>query len=205
MPGQLSTHWNSTVAYNPERSLQRGPAATNEPEYKLLNLNTSSAPKVTIIGAGIVGISAAVFLQRAGFRVTVIDRLPPGQGCSFGNAGGVAFAEIVPPIRPRILLKIPGWLLDPLGPLTIRWSYLPRLLPWLLAAGRNGLPDRVRAITAARAALATHVVSDFETLLGLREPMAFSSGAIRCACSTALSSSRRRHPNAGSRRPTATR
>ena len=119
----------------------------------------------TIIGAGIIGISTAAFLQRAGFQVTVIDRVPPGEGCSFGNAGGLAFAEVVPPIHPRILLKIPGWLIDPLGPLTIRWSYLPKALPWLLAAGRNAMPARVKAITEARANLGLRVISDFETLL----------------------------------------
>jgi FAD dependent oxidoreductase len=84
-----------------------------------------TTPHATIIGAGIVGMSTAAFLQRTGYRVTVIDRLSPGQGCSFGNAGGLAFAEIYPAIHPRILLKIPGWLMDPLGPLTVRWSYLP--------------------------------------------------------------------------------
>jgi D-amino-acid dehydrogenase len=120
---------------------------------------------ITIIGAGIIGISAAAFLQRAGHKVTVIDRVPPGDGCSFGNAGGVAFAEIVPHMHPRVLLKIPGWLLDPLGPLTIRWSYLPKALPWFLAAGRNALPDRMRKITAGRAALGLRAVSDFDTLL----------------------------------------
>ncbi len=119
----------------------------------------------TIIGAGIVGMSAAAFLQRSGYKVTVIDRLPPGEGCSFGNAGGLAFAEITPTIHPRVLMKIPGWLMNPLGPLTIRWSYLPKALPWFLAAGRNAMPDRVKAITEARAALALRVVSDFETLL----------------------------------------
>jgi D-amino-acid dehydrogenase len=119
----------------------------------------------TIIGAGIVGVSAAAFLQREGYKVTIIDRLPPGEGCSFGNAGGLAFAEIVPTVHPRMLLKIPRWLMDPLGPLTIRWSYLPRALPWFMALARNSMPDRVRAITAARADLALRVVSDFETLL----------------------------------------
>ncbi|MBI2719376.1 MAG: FAD-binding oxidoreductase [Rhizobiales bacterium] len=124
-----------------------------------------TSPHATIIGAGIVGISTAAFLQRAGFAVTVIDRVPPGEGCSFGNAGGIAFAEVVPTVHPRILLKIPGWLMDPLGPLTIRWSYLPKALPWFLAAGRNAMPDRVKAITAARASLGLRVVADFETLL----------------------------------------
>ena len=124
-----------------------------------------SKPHATVIGAGIVGISSAAFLERAGYRVTIIDRLPPGEGCSFGNAGGVAFAEVVPSIHPRILLKIPGWLMDPLGPLTIRWSYLPKALPWFLAAGRNAMPSRVKAITEARASLALRVVADFETLM----------------------------------------
>ena len=124
-----------------------------------------TAPHATIIGAGIIGMSTAAFLQRAGFQVTVIDRVPPGEGCSFGNAGGLAFSEIVPAIHPRVLLKIPGWLIDPLGPLTIRWSYLPKALPWFMAAGRNAMPDRVKAITEARANLGLRVIGDFETLL----------------------------------------
>jgi D-amino-acid dehydrogenase len=122
-------------------------------------------PHAMIIGAGIVGISTAAFLQRAGYRVTVVDRLAPGDGCSFGNAGGLAFAEIMPTIHPNVFTKIPGWLLDPVGPLTIRWSYLPKALPWFMAAARNGMPARVKSITAARAELALRVVSDFETLL----------------------------------------
>ena len=122
-------------------------------------------PSATIIGAGIVGVSAAAFLQREGYKVTIVDRVPPGEGASFGNAGGLAFAEIVPTVHPHMLMKIPGWLMDPLGPLTIRWSYLPKALPWFLSLARNSLPDRVKAITAARADLAMRVVSDFETLL----------------------------------------
>lgn len=119
----------------------------------------------TIIGAGIVGVSAAAFLQREGYKVTIVDRVPPGEGCSFGNAGGLAFAEIVPTVHPRMLMKIPGWLMDPLGPLTIRWSYLPKAMPWFMSLARNSMPDRVKAITAARADLALRVVSDVETLL----------------------------------------
>src|SRR5262245_8602961 len=126
---------------------------------------TQSKSHATIIGAGIVGISTAAFLQRAGFCVTVIDRVPPGEGCSFGSAGGIAFCEIVLMMHPRILMKVPGWLMDPLGPLTIRWSYLPKALPWFMAAGRNAMPDRVKAITEARANLALRAVSDLESLL----------------------------------------
>jgi D-amino-acid dehydrogenase len=96
-----------------------------------------SQPSVAIVGAGIIGVSCAAFLQREGFAVTLIDRVPPGEGCSFGNAAGIVACAVEPTIHPRILTKIPGWLLDPLGPLTIRWSYLPKALPWLLAAGRQ--------------------------------------------------------------------
>ncbi len=124
-----------------------------------------TTPHATIIGAGIIGVSAALFLQREGFRVTMIDRLPPGEGCSFGNAGGVAFAEILPTVRGSVLPKIPGWLLDPLGPLTVRWRYLPKALPWFLRAANTTLPSRQRDITAARAALGLRAMSDFETLL----------------------------------------
>jgi glycine/D-amino acid oxidase-like deaminating enzyme len=126
-----------------------------------------TAPHVTIVGAGMVGMSTAAFLRRSGCAVTVIDRVLPGEGCSFGNAGGIAFAEVKPMIHLRVLLKVPGWLLDPLGPLTIRWSYLPKALPWFLAAGRNAYPSRVREITVARAALSHRAVSDLETLLGM--------------------------------------
>jgi D-amino-acid dehydrogenase len=125
-----------------------------------------SQPSVAIVGAGIIGVSCAAFLQREGFAVTLIDRVPPGEGCSFGNAAGVVACAVEPTIHPRILTKIPGWLLDPLGPLTIRWSYLPKALPWLLAAGRQAMPDRVRFITEARAALGLRAVADFKTLLG---------------------------------------
>lgn len=120
---------------------------------------------VTVIGAGIVGMATAAFLQRDGFDVTVVDRLPPGEGASFGNAGGIAFGEILPTIHPKIFRKIPGWLIDPLGPLTIRWRYLPKALPWFIAAARNTTAARLKAITEARAALGLRAVADFETLL----------------------------------------
>ncbi len=120
---------------------------------------------VTIIGAGIIGVSAAAFLQRQEFKATVIDRVPPGEGCSFGNAGGIAFAEIMPTIHPKVLRKLPGWLMDPLGPLTIRWRHLPKALPWFLAAARNATPSRFSRITELRAQLGLRAVADFETVL----------------------------------------
>ncbi len=111
---------------------------------------------VVVVGAGIVGMAIAVQLRRDGHRVTVIDRLAPGEGCSSGNAGILAASSCVPLSMPGTLMRVPGWLLDPLGPLAIRWRYLPRLAPWLLRFVREGARARAeRASVALRALLAT--------------------------------------------------
>lgn len=86
---------------------------------------------VVVIGAGIVGVSSAIWLRRAGLDVTVIDRAGPGTGTSHGNAGVLAACAMVPVTSPGLVRKAPGMLMNPDFPLFMRWSYLPRLLPWL--------------------------------------------------------------------------
>ena len=103
---------------------------------------TGGSPHVVVIGAGVVGACCATYLQEQGARVTLIDRQRPGDegASSFGNAGVLAPASLVPTPAPGMLAKAPGWLLKEDGPLSIRWSYLPRLLPWLvrfIKAGRD--------------------------------------------------------------------
>ncbi len=104
---------------------------------------------VTIVGAGIVGIVTASYLQRDGHAVTVVDRAGPGEGCSMGHAGAISPGSCVPLAMPGMLPRIPGWLLDPLGPLVIRWRHVPRVLPWLIRFLRAGSPDRVEEISRA--------------------------------------------------------
>ena len=108
---------------------------------------------ITVIGAGIVGIATASYLRRDGHAVTVVDRAPPGEYCSFGNAGILSPGSCVPIAMPGILGQVPGYLLDPLGPLALRWSYLPRAMPWLMrfvaAADRRrveSIADGLRAL-----------------------------------------------------------
>jgi len=86
--------------------------------------------KITLIGAGIVGITTAAYLRRDGHDVTVVTMHPPGEYCSFGNAGMLNPSGCVPQAMPGVLAKVPGYLTDPLGPLTIRPSYLMKALPW---------------------------------------------------------------------------
>lgn len=85
-----------------------------------------------VIGAGIVGVSAALYLQKDGNQVTLVDGRDPGEGTSKGNASVIATESVVPVATPGILWDVPKMLADPLGPLAIRWSYLPKLAPWLL-------------------------------------------------------------------------
>ena len=121
--------------------------------------------QVTVVGAGIIGLSCALYLQRAGFTVTLIDRQGPGEGCSYGNCGGIAVTEFMPLSQPGHLLKVPGWLLDPLGPLAIKWSYLPQLAPWLLRFISAGRKARVDRAVAAATALCHAAWDDFPPLL----------------------------------------
>ena len=109
--------------------------------------------KVTVIGAGIVGMASAVHLQRDGHDVTVVDRVPPGDGCSFGNAGIFATASMIPVSTPGLIWSVPKYLIDPLGPLSLRWSYLPRMIPWLVSFLCNGSPARMARIADALSTL----------------------------------------------------
>jgi len=108
---------------------------------------------VIIVGAGIVGLATAQKLQEAGRRVTLIDRKGIAREASERNAGGFAFSDIMPLATQGTLGKVPRWLLEPLGPLTIPAGYFPRIFPWLLRFWRAGWPDRVEASITAQAEL----------------------------------------------------
>jgi D-amino-acid dehydrogenase len=97
--------------------------------------------EVAVIGAGIVGACCAGWLQKKGLRVTLIERNAPGEATSFGNAGSLSPTAVLPVAMPGMMRQIPGWLVDPLGPLTVRWSYLPRALPWLVRFLRRANPE----------------------------------------------------------------
>ena len=121
--------------------------------------------RVAVIGAGIIGVNAALAFQEAGAEVALIDRDAPGLGASFGNAGCFAMSETTPISMPGLLWQVPGMLLDPLGPLSLRWGYLPKLAPWLWSFVRAGRRDRVEAIASALKALLGRVNADYQPLL----------------------------------------
>ena len=86
-----------------------------------------------IAGAGIVGVSTGIWLKRfSDAEVTIIDRLPPGEGTSHGNAGVLASCSVAPVTAPGLVGKAPRMLMNPDYPLFLRWGYFPKLIPWLL-------------------------------------------------------------------------
>jgi len=106
----------------------------------------AGAPRrVGVIGAGIVGICAAAWLQRDGNSVFLVDPGNPGEGASFGNAGCLNGSSVTPTAMPGVVRNVPRWLMDPLGPLSLRWQYLPAILPYLARFVGASAPDKVRA------------------------------------------------------------
>jgi D-amino-acid dehydrogenase len=124
----------------------------------------SGPRRIGVIGGGITGISAAIFLRRDGHAVTLFDPGDPGTGTSSGNAGVISTGGIVPTATPYVLKRVPRMLLDPYGPLTIRWRYLPTIAPWLASLVLNGVPSRVEANARAKAALLDHAYDTYRVL-----------------------------------------
>lgn len=89
--------------------------------------------RVGIIGAGIVGTATALSLVRKGHDVTLIDPQVMDRPASYGNGGGLNPSSVVPVTVPGLLTQVPRLVLDPSSPLFLRWSYLPKLLPWLIS------------------------------------------------------------------------
>jgi D-hydroxyproline dehydrogenase len=100
--------------------------------------------KIGIIGAGIQGISNALFLQKKGFSVTIFDKDEPGSpAASYGNAGHFSPYASVPINRPDVLTDVPAMLFSSTGPLALKWNYVPKMIPWFLKFIRNCTTKRM--------------------------------------------------------------
>ncbi len=102
-----------------------------------------------VVGAGIVGVSCALHLQRDGHDVTLLDPRAPGTATSFGNAGGIVTGAVLPNSTPSLWRDLPRMLFSPDSAVRVRWSYLPRLAPWLLRFLLAGRDASVKQISQA--------------------------------------------------------
>ncbi|WP_105101567.1 NAD(P)/FAD-dependent oxidoreductase [Microbulbifer pacificus] len=121
---------------------------------------------MVVIGAGIVGVAVAEQLQYRGHKVTLIDRESPGRGCSYGNAGHFATDVVLPLANMKTILSVPKLLMDPLGPLSIRWSYFHKALPWLMRFAMAAAPGNVERSCQHLRALNGRSIESYDRLLG---------------------------------------
>ena len=129
------------------------------------NTNADAQPPIAVIGAGIVGICCAMYLQQAGQQVVLFDPEEPGSGASSGNAGLIVQGACSPEASQAGAREVLNMLLDPLGALTIRPSHLPRMIPWFLHFLAASRPHRIPKTAAAMYALNRHAVSSFAPLI----------------------------------------
>jgi len=153
----------------------------------------SAKLNITVIGAGIVGVSTAIWLQRDGHAVTLLDKTGVAAGTSYGNAGILASAAVVPVTVPGLFWKAPKMLFDRNQPLFLRWLYLPRLLPFLVKYLKNGTartnakiatgltemmhdsPDQHLALAAGTGA--EKYIDTFDYFYGYKDAQAFAADA----------------------------
>jgi D-amino-acid dehydrogenase len=137
------------------------------PENFLPVPNRKHPRSIGVIGAGIVGLSSALYLQKDGHRVQIIDYRQPGSATSFGNAGAIVTSAIEPTSTPGVLRDIPRYLLDQTSAVRVKWSYLPRVAPWLLRFILESRPARVHHAAASLKPLLAQAYAAHLELAGL--------------------------------------
>ena len=120
---------------------------------------------VAIVGAGIIGVCTALELAERGLKVTIFDPAPVCSKTSYGNAGVISPWTCVPQSMPGLWKQVPGWLIDPDGPVSIRPSYLPKLLPWVIRFLAAGRPQRIDPVAIAMFRLSKGSVAAYKKRL----------------------------------------
>ncbi|PBP68879.1 FAD-binding oxidoreductase [Pseudomonas syringae Cit 7] len=120
---------------------------------------------VAVIGAGVVGVSTALWLRRQGYKVLLIERDAIASGASFGNAGTLAPYGVMPIAQPSILTSLPSLLFSSESPFVINWTRLPKLMPWLLRFLSECRTSRFEANSKALHQILQHVYTGYAPLL----------------------------------------
>lgn len=121
--------------------------------------------KVGVLGAGIVGVCAALELQRRGMYVTLIDRKEPGSETSFGNAGVLAGSSVLPFNNPNIWRALPALLTNRQNGFRYSPSYILKNPRWIVSFLKAAQAKQTPAITSALHALITYSKTLHQELL----------------------------------------
>ncbi|WP_420101948.1 NAD(P)/FAD-dependent oxidoreductase [Bosea sp. (in: a-proteobacteria)] len=118
-----------------------------------------------VLGAGMIGVSCALALQKRGITVTLIDRREPGRETSYGNAGVLAASSIVPLNNPALYGKIAGYLGNRHPALNLSWRRALTQPGWLLRFLWEARPSQARARIAALQSLTADTVTHHRALM----------------------------------------
>lgn len=118
-----------------------------------------------VLGAGMVGVSCALALQKRGIAVTLIDRKPPGRETSYGNAGVLAASSILPLNNPSLYAKIGAYLGNRHPALNLSWRRAFARPGWLLRFLWEARPSQAAARIAALQALTASTVERHRALM----------------------------------------
>ena len=120
---------------------------------------------VIVLGAGIIGVSAALHLQSRGRAVTLVDRRGVAEETSHGNAGLIERSSVIPYAFPRGLPDLIRYGLNRSAPARYDPAFLPRIAGWLFQYWRNSSPDRLAEAAAAMLPLVERCVSEHDRLI----------------------------------------
>ena len=120
---------------------------------------------VLVLGAGIIGVSCALHLQKRGLRVALVDRRGPGEETSYGNAGVIEGNTLFPPAFPGRLSAVLRVALKRATEANYHLSALPKVVPWLLAYRAASRPERLVAFAHAMRPLYARAVAEHAALM----------------------------------------
>ena len=120
--------------------------------------------RIAVVGAGIVGVCSAFFLQKSGFKVTLFDKEDPGTMTSFGHACTFADYANIPVNSPELFRKIPSMLFNSEGPLSVDLLYILQNLPWAFKFFLNCRKDKVEDIAKNLANILQHSRLSYEQI-----------------------------------------
>lgn len=120
---------------------------------------------VLVLGAGMVGVSTALHLQKRGASVVLVDRRGVGEETSYGNAGLIQREGVVPYAFPRDLGLVAQYALNLLPEANLHWSALPRIAPWLARYFFWSTPSGLRASAEAARPLVERCLVEHEALM----------------------------------------
>ncbi len=119
-----------------------------------------------VLGAGIVGVAAALYLAKRGLAVALIDRRGPGEETSYGNTGIIEGNTVFPPAFPRGVAQLMNIALKRAPEANYHLGFLPRIAPWLMAFRAASRPEQLAETVRVMRPLFGRAVDEHEALMG---------------------------------------